>query len=68
MNVLLEELARATMNERMATAARLRVAWKIRSLRRWDRLRRWISRRAEAARCGTDDFSAVAGNWRSSSS
>jgi hypothetical protein len=47
--LLHEELARARMRESQRTAAEMRIARRLSSARRWERLARWTSRRAARA-------------------
>ena len=47
--LLQEELARARMRESQRAAAEMRMARRLSSARRWERLARWTSRRAARA-------------------
>lgn len=47
--LLHEELARARMRESQRAAAEMRMARRLSSARRWERLARWTSRRAARA-------------------
>ena len=47
--LLQEELARARMRESQRAAAEMRMARRLSSARRWERLAQWTSRRAERA-------------------
>jgi hypothetical protein len=47
--LLQEELARARMRESQRAAAEMRMARRLSSARRWERLAKWTSRRAARA-------------------
>jgi hypothetical protein len=47
--LLQEELARARMRESQRAAAEMRMARRLSSARRWERLAKWASRRAARA-------------------
>lgn len=47
--LLQEELARARMRESQRVAAEMRIARRLSSARRWERLAKWTSRRAARA-------------------
>jgi hypothetical protein len=49
MHLMQEDLARARMRESQRVAAQERLARRLTSARRWNRLATWASRRAEAA-------------------